>query len=154
MAAVPFIELPGNGTLLFLRKLAPEGHAVIERQTGTATRDDSAGTVCAGTKPIIDFCHSLICILHDRQHIMHLHQAVNELLGLSELDWDETEFGVCETQCYLYGTKNRKGVEDGFLGDISSAHSVWFKAVALPNAWRQQLKIDSLPLAEIKKRKL
>ena len=94
---VPFIELAGSGTLYFLRRMAPEAYRVV--LGGVVEPDDGDGK-----KTMVEACSSAECslwrgvffILVEHQSNMELHQCVNTLLGINDLDWDGVEYTICE----------------------------------------------------------
>ena len=126
---VPLIELAGPGTLLFLRKLCPQGFGLVGTlESGaedTLQEDDTSGTVEGYARAgIKHFARRLLQILVLHQDRMLLHKQVNRLLGIVDLDYDAMQHTICEARCFIYASRPRKSAT-GFALSMRDAHKAW-----------------------------
>ena len=71
-----------------------------------------------GKKTMVEACSSAECslwrgvsyILVEHQSNMELHQRVNTLLGINDLDWDGVENTICELRGYCYKPRPRRSL--------------------------------------------
>ena len=67
---------------------------------------------------MVEACSSAECslwrgvfyILVEHQSNMELHQRVNTLLGINDLDWDGVENTICELRGYCYKPRPRRSL--------------------------------------------
>jgi hypothetical protein len=137
---MPFLELAGNGTLYFLRRLAPEAYKLVMGGTDEADEGDDDGK-----QTVVNNCTAaerslwkgVLFLLEGHQSAMELHQHVNWLLGMDDLTWDDIEYTVCELRGFLYKPRPRKGHKSlaEWVAAMRAAHLKWYRKHALPVAW-------------------
>ena len=124
------IEMVGPGTLLYLRNLCPEGFAFVDRLHGgdgfKLHHEDTKSSTVEGssTAGVKQFAKHLLEILVLRQDTMHLHKHVNDLLGITDLDFDAMQNTVCKARSFIDASKPRKSAV-GFALDMREAHKAW-----------------------------